>query len=146
MNAPAPIAQRLVTLAEEHAELLATCQTHFRTHKISLAEAARACAGTPGGRLAERLCADITAAGRWQAAFTRRMRTLRGLLQLDHLDDPDSLYPVPVEVLDPNGAWVMRCCWHVEQLDGLIARSTEISARAVNLPRKVVTRRPMRTA
>ncbi|MAM24975.1 MAG: hypothetical protein CML55_06275 [Rhodobacteraceae bacterium] len=145
MNAPAPISQGLITPAVENTDLLADCQAYLRTHRTSLAEAARSCAGTPGGRLAEQLCADIAASGHWQAAFTRRMRTLRGLLQLDHLDDPDSLYPIPVEVLDPDDSWVTRCCWHVERLDQLIARSVAISARAVNVPRKVVARRPMRT-
>ncbi|WP_209426824.1 hypothetical protein [Pararhodobacter sp. SW119] len=145
MPTTASLIQYPTTLAQAHAELLDTCQNYLQAHKASLIEVAGFTAGDTGTRLAHQLCSDIAAADRWHAAFARRLCTLCGLLRLDHLDDPDSPYPVPTEVLDPDPARVTDCCWHVERLEALIARSDAISAHAMRLPRLPV-RRPLRSA
>jgi hypothetical protein len=145
MPANASLIQHHTTIAQAQAALLAASQNHLRAHSRGLIAAAGFTAGAAGARLAQQLCADIAAARRWHAAFARRLRRLQGLLHLDHLADPHSPYPVPVAVFDPDPARVAECCWHVEQLEALIARSEAITARAMRLPRAPL-RRPMRAA
>jgi hypothetical protein len=145
MPSTAPVTRNPAAIADAHSELLAACQTHLGAHGPALSAAAGYTAGEAGARQARRLCADIAAARRWHAAFARRLRTLRGLLHLEHLDDPNSPYTVPVAVLDPDPARVAACCWHVERLDALIDLSAAISARVARLPRRPA-RRPLRAA
>jgi hypothetical protein len=145
MPATASVIQYPTTIATAQAALLAACQHHRKAHEASLFASAAFTAGDAGARLAERLCADIAAAERWHAPFARRLRTLCGLLRLDHLGNPEAPYPVPVEVLEPDGAAVAECCWHVERLEALIARSDAIGARVMRLPRRPLGR-PRRSA
>ena len=144
MPATASLPEPFNTRTQERADLLAAWQSYFRSNKASLVEAARCTADLPGADLARRLCDDINAAGRWHTPFMRRAELLRGLLSLDHLDDPETVYPIPVGALDPTAPWVNTCCRHVEQLDALIARSAAITCQATPLPQAPL-RRPMRT-
>lgn len=143
MPVTASITVNFPQLERDRAALLVACKAHMRAHRAGLAAAARCAAGEPGGRMAERLCDDIVAAGLWDIAFPRRMRALCGLLRLDHLDDPGSLHQVPATRPGQDADWVAACCWHAERLDALIARNRAIAARAMPLPR-IVSGRPAR--
>ena len=131
-------------IPEMRAAQLDACRRHLHAHGRSLANALLHVAGDPGAGQVWRLIDDIRHAQEWHPAYARRLERLLSLLRLEHLDDVDSLFPVPAGLLDPEAPEVEACCWHADRLEDLVESAAEISRRIAALPRREGVRAPLR--
>jgi hypothetical protein len=100
---------------------LQTARIWLHRNGAALTGTLRAVAGERGANAANRLIDDLRQAQSWTPAFDRRLAHLRGLLLLEHLEDPQSLYPVPDAVLSATDEeLICACCHHAERLQELI--------------------------
>ena len=119
-------------------DMLHALQRYLGENGPSLLAALRFVAGAPGECAGRRLIEAARSASGWSRDLVRRVERLRGLLELEHLDDPMSPFPAPAPI-NPEHPAVHACCRHAEALAQIIEEPAP--ARDPVLP----PRRPMRT-
>lgn len=113
---------------------LARLQDYLAAHAGELLDALGFVAGTPGIRSGQRLIAAAQAATSWSSDLRQRLDRLRGLLQLEHLDDAASPFPFMPATLDPERPEVDNCCRHADALEDLLEAACAHGARPDRAP------------